>query len=311
MATVISFNTCKSHVKAHLQATRTAYATTVDGSKRQFASDAEIDNAILHTDGEVCTLIANTLHHPYQSQFALTSAALSRGAVLPSRNGMILKVTGLNGQNSKSVSAMDSSLDTITITAHGFTVGQKIQFTTGSVVGGGLVINTDYYVIVVDANTIKVATTPLNASLGTAIDLNATAPVSTTAALQYIEQIKAKNADEVKEAVANADLFGISETDNSIVPFFFIEGSILYSTAVFSTVSYTEYTLTAAPQAPEPLLWAVISGALARLYKDGGDAEMSGYYGAIYESHKNDIKGMAAAIPPFVAYALGSPATAV
>lgn len=60
--------------------------------------------------------------------------------------------------------------DAITLTAHGLTTGTKVNYTDG---GGtqivGLVDTTDYYVIKVDANTIKLATTAANAYAGTAI----------------------------------------------------------------------------------------------------------------------------------------------
>lgn len=60
--------------------------------------------------------------------------------------------------------------DAITITNHGFQTGNKVNYTDG---GGtqivGLVDTTDYFVIRVDANTIKLATTAANAYAGTAI----------------------------------------------------------------------------------------------------------------------------------------------
>lgn len=59
-----------------LQASQTAYATTVDGSNRQYSSSTEIDNAILTADGEICTIIARTIQSPYQTTFITTSSAL-------------------------------------------------------------------------------------------------------------------------------------------------------------------------------------------------------------------------------------------
>lgn len=62
--------------------------------------------------------------------------------------------------------------DTITVTAHNFATGQKVLYSNG---GGtaitGLTTATNYYVIKVDANTIKLATTLPLAEAGTAIDL--------------------------------------------------------------------------------------------------------------------------------------------
>ncbi len=57
--------------------------------------------------------------------------------------------------------------------AHALTTGTVGQFSTSSALPTGLLILTDYYVIVVDANYFKVASSLANALLGTAIDLTA------------------------------------------------------------------------------------------------------------------------------------------
>ena len=61
--------------------------------------------------------------------------------------------------------------NTITETAHGYTTGLKGQFTTVTTLPAGLSLATDYFVIVVDANTYKVATNLANALAGTAVDI--------------------------------------------------------------------------------------------------------------------------------------------
>jgi hypothetical protein len=65
--------------------------------------------------------------------------------------------------------------DTIAITAHGFKVGLVGRLTTTGVLPAGLALVTDYYVIVVDANTIKLASSLVNANAGTAVDITAAA----------------------------------------------------------------------------------------------------------------------------------------
>lgn len=64
---------------------------------------------------------------------------------------------------------VDVTANTITITAHGFVTGLKIPL-TGTNLPGGLSA-TNYWAIVVDANTIKVATSYLLAVAGTAVDI--------------------------------------------------------------------------------------------------------------------------------------------
>lgn len=70
--------------------------------------------------------------------------------------------------------------DTVTITGHGFTTGVKVTLTTAGALPTGLVVLTDYYLIVVDANTIKFATSQANALAGTAIDLTGAGSGSST-----------------------------------------------------------------------------------------------------------------------------------
>lgn len=64
--------------------------------------------------------------------------------------------------------------ETIAIPAHGFVAQQPVEYSqaAGTVIGG-LTGGETYYVIVVDANTVKLATTRDNAGAGTAINLTA------------------------------------------------------------------------------------------------------------------------------------------
>ena len=72
-------------------------------------------------------------------------------------------------------SAVDISAETITITGHNYTTGDKVIYNNG---GGttlaGLINKSPYYVIRVDDNTIKLSTTAANAAAGTAKDLTGT-----------------------------------------------------------------------------------------------------------------------------------------
>ena len=66
------------------------------------------------------------------------------------------------------VSKINPATNAITITAHGQVLGSKIRMTTSSSLPGGITNNvTDYFVIVVDANTIKLASSLANAVAGT------------------------------------------------------------------------------------------------------------------------------------------------
>lgn len=66
---------------------------------------------------------------------------------------------------------VNAGADTITVTGHVFKTGHFVQLSTDNSNPGGTGGDFVYYVIVVDANTIKLATTWANANAGTAINL--------------------------------------------------------------------------------------------------------------------------------------------
>lgn len=69
---------------------------------------------------------------------------------------------------------VDVDEDTITITGHGLVTGADVALTTSGSLPGGLSA-TDYFVIVVDADTIQLATSLSNAQAGTAVDITSAA----------------------------------------------------------------------------------------------------------------------------------------
>lgn len=70
-------------------------------------------------------------------------------------------------------SAVDTTAETVTLTAHGLTTGLVGQLTTDGALPTGLATSTNYYIIVVDANTFAFATSYANAIAGTKINLTA------------------------------------------------------------------------------------------------------------------------------------------
>jgi len=77
--------------------------------------------------------------------------------------------------------AVSTTADTITSTAHGLSTGAKVTYGAASgTVLGGLSDATAYYVIYVDVNTFKLASSAANALAGTAIDLTGTGNSSQT-----------------------------------------------------------------------------------------------------------------------------------
>lgn len=62
--------------------------------------------------------------------------------------------------------------DRISIPAHGFSTGLKLQFSSSGALPAGLLVSTDYFVIKVDDDMFKVAASLADAITGGAIDLN-------------------------------------------------------------------------------------------------------------------------------------------
>lgn len=68
-------------------------------------------------------------------------------------------------------SEVDVDANTVTIPSHGYSTGLKGQLTTTGTLPTGLSLATDYFIIVVDANTVKFATTLVLAQAGTAVNI--------------------------------------------------------------------------------------------------------------------------------------------
>lgn len=69
-------------------------------------------------------------------------------------------------------SDVDLTENTATITAHGYATGLKLQLTTDDTLPTGLSTSTDYYIIVVDDDNVKFASSQANALAGTAVDIS-------------------------------------------------------------------------------------------------------------------------------------------
>jgi hypothetical protein len=307
MATALNFDTVKKHVVAILQASQTAYGAGTtgnapDGSNQMFPSSEEINNAILGIDGEVCTAIASTVGHPYAPQFSLETAALASGAQVTKNVGVVQKVTVLNGIADEAFSSAGVNItdNTIGISGTNLVTGTKVRLTTAGVLPTGLAISTDYWVIRVNANTIQLASTVYNAQFGIPIDLTGAGSGNSTIVIQYVDGIQAQSKDEVLEINSNPQVFG--SLPGYVTGFWFIEDNCIYCTSPLAKVTYTDYTLTSSPQAPESYIWAVIAGAVSVLAKDGFDAQLSSYYGARYAAMIEQIRANVLVMPVISQY---------
>lgn len=296
MASPVDLNTAKAKVISLLQASRSAYGNTVDGSKRQFASDAEIEDAILYTDAQVCHLIAGTIGHPYLPRFIKTSGVLAPGNTLPLHNGIIVNVLATHGEPTN-VTGVTANNDTLnTSTDHKYFTGEKVRVDRN---GYGLTAGVDYFVIRSAPTKIGFAINPYNAWKNIHVDLTTSPAPSGTMQIfpQYQQAFQGKSADEVREIYRQSGVY-----ENDSLYFWFIEGNTLLSTSPQNRVVYTDFTKASVPQAPEPYTDAVVAGAVGNLMKDGGDSEQSLYYLQLFEKAKGEIVAGASAMPAIAIY---------
>lgn len=115
----------------------------------------------------------NKLYQVIDVDNVITTTNTSSVSLDGSESVSIQAVIDVNTPAAKSFATSDvnTTNDTITETAHGYVTGLKGQFTTTGTLPAGLSLATDYFVIRVDADTYKVATSLVNAQAGTAVDM--------------------------------------------------------------------------------------------------------------------------------------------
>lgn len=102
--------------------------------------------------------------HVYRKNVANAAVYQSDGSATPTSMTVATSPAGID-------TAVDVTANTITFTAHGLYTGRAVALSIG---GGSLPAGlsaTTYYVVVVDANTIKFATSLANAEAGTVVDI--------------------------------------------------------------------------------------------------------------------------------------------
>jgi hypothetical protein len=87
------------------------------------------------------------------------------------------------------ITAVDTTAETLTVTAHGYETGESTTYTSGGTLIGGLTSATVYYIIKVDADTVKLATSAANAIAGTSINLTGTGDGTLLGSVDWEEQV--------------------------------------------------------------------------------------------------------------------------
>jgi microcystin-dependent protein len=163
----------------------------------------DTDNFILQETGGGTTkkTVGSTIKSWLKTYFDTLYSSIPAGTVIESAN--LTAPTGWLSCNGAAVSrttystlydAITASKGTVTITsanpgvvsltAHGLSTGSCIELTTTGTLPTNLSANTNYYVIYVNANTFRLATSAANAIAGTAIDTSGGSP-SGTHTLRY------------------------------------------------------------------------------------------------------------------------------
>lgn len=155
---------------------------------------------------------------------------------LPAAAALVdVTVTGV-GSNAQAVTAetaledgADSLVsvanDTLTATAHGLSTGVIVQLTTTGTLPTGLALATDYYVIKVDANTIKLASSLNNALAGTAVDITADGTADSTIT------VTPEDLDVTVELQASLDQSTWIDVQDSLDTNVTAPGSVLFDVA--------------------------------------------------------------------------------
>lgn len=137
---------------------------------------------------------------------------------------------------------IDTGTDTLTAVDHGLFTGLVGQFTTSDTLPTGISALTDYFVIVVDADTIKIASSLANALAGTAVNItNAGVGDQTFTPTALSGVLKVQMSDDAAAPSNWTDVPGSTVTISS-------SGSIYWSsetTYTNSSKTYRQLDLTA------------------------------------------------------------------
>ena len=117
-----------------------------------------------------------TLQRLTQTSFPVNGVTgTSYSSIIDVSNAKTISVQGVVTVNTAAAGAFTAAVtDICTKSAHAFFTGLKVQLSTTTTLPAGLSLATDYFVIVIDADTFSLAVSLANALIGTAIDITTT-----------------------------------------------------------------------------------------------------------------------------------------
>ncbi len=127
-------------------------------------------------------------------------------------------------------SGVSSSSDTVTDTAHGLITGDTVVYTAGTTVIGGLTNGASYYVVKVDDDNYKLASTLVNARAGVTLDLTTNGAGTQTFAKSAVTNFNVAKVNDTTKSVAgnSVDLTANQITSTNTG---FQTGDMIYYTA--------------------------------------------------------------------------------
>jgi hypothetical protein len=262
-----------------LNANPGVWSDTVSGEVGAYPSIDELNLAILQGDEQVCTEgYFQSVNDSLSNPFAVTSAPLADQDQVPFHHGALNKVEVSKSVLSLTQAAISTSTDIITYADHGLVTGDIASWVlvSGSLPTCGsptFAILTNYYVIKVTANTIKLARTLAEAIAGSAIDI-LTAPTGIYLLIGWQIGIEAISLDDVTNATAvGADYVGAGAFDFLYRP----QDGQIYTPAQFARVTYPEYIRTSSLQARQSEEFLVTCCAIRKLMKNATPAPITYY----------------------------------
>lgn len=176
-----SWCACLDKTGADPDPTGNPWGTTAAGRK------VKVDISGQTTAAQVATAVAAGLNGLSALTFAVSAAAGDGTFIVTGLVGGVVTAPGTKNPTSAgsavhisvvatyagATSAINLTSNAITVSAHGLTTGSQLRITTTGTRPTPLAGGTDYYAIIVDDDTIKLATSLVNAEAGTAIDLTA------------------------------------------------------------------------------------------------------------------------------------------
>lgn len=259
-----------------LNANQSAFATTVSGNVGSFPYSDEVDLAILEADEAVCTSgYFQSMNDSLSTPFTVQSVPLLDQDAIPFHKGTLNRVEVSKTVLNLTSASVDTGTDIITSNGHGLTTGQLVSFLVVS--GGlpsGLTAATNYYVIVLTANTFQLATSYANAVYaGTAIDLTTTGS-GRWLMIAWVLGVEAQSLDDITNAISVGESYvGTGAFDLLYRP----QDGQIYTPAQYARVSYPEYIRTSTLQAKQSEEYLVICGAVMMLTKNASPAPFIPY----------------------------------